>query len=195
MKKFLLFYLLISSFFSYSQTLLETVNLPAGTFYSYGYGLVHNNGEYWISSSSSTAGKGIIYAVNSSGAQVDMVDFDLPWIRQSQGLAFDGTDFWYVERKTARCDLYKVSSTGIVIDSIPTAELFGATNIYLGGAAWDGSGLWISVYSPDARAALYKINVAARSIVDTISVIGLQPEGINSKRRHFILCNGWIPGR
>jgi hypothetical protein len=181
MKKFILFYFLVISSYSTSQTLLETVNLPTSTFYSYSYGMVFNNGKYWISSSSSTAGKGIIYAVNSSGIQVDMVDFDLPWIRESQGLAFDGTDFWYVERKTARCDLYKVSSSGIVIDSIPTAELFGASNIYLGGAAWDGDGLWISVYSPDARAALYKVNVAARAIVDTISVIGLQPEGITVK--------------
>ncbi|MDZ7623369.1 MAG: hypothetical protein U5J96_02840 [Ignavibacteriaceae bacterium] len=141
MKKLLLFCLLLTSSLTYSQTLLETVDLPSGTFYTSGYGMVYNNGKYWISSSSSTAGKKIIYAVNSSGIQVDVLNFDLPWIRESQGLAFDGTDFWYVERKTARCDLYKVSNTGIVIDSIPTAELFGATNIYLGGAAWDGDGL------------------------------------------------------
>ena len=181
MKKFLLFCFLLISSLTNSQTLLETINLPTGTFYSSAYGMVYNNGKYWISSSSSTTGKGIIYAVNSSGIQIDMLDFDLNWIRESQGLAFDGTDFWYVERKTARCDLYKVSNTGIVIDSIPTAELFGATNIYLGGAAWDGDGLWISVYSPDTRAALYKVNVAARAIVDTISVIGLQPQGITVK--------------
>lgn len=182
MKKFFLFYLIFISSLAFSQTLLETVNLPAGTFYTQGYGLVFNNGKYWISSGSSTSGKGIIYAVNSAGVQIDMLDFDLNWIRESQGLAFDGTDFWYIERKTARCDLYKVSSTGIVVDSIPTTELFsGATNIILGGAAWDGDGLWISVYSPDSRAALYKVNVAARSIVDTISVIGLQPQGITVK--------------
>ncbi|MBK9097852.1 MAG: choice-of-anchor D domain-containing protein [bacterium] len=181
MKKFLLFYLVFISSLTFSQTLLETVNLPAGTFYTQGYGLVYNGGKYWISSGSSTTGKGIIYAVNNAGVQVDMLDFDLNWIRESQGLAFDGTDFWYVERKTARCDLYKVSNTGIVVDSIPTAELFGSTSIYLGGAAWDGDGLWISVYSPDARAALYKVNVAARAIVDTISVIGLQPQGITVK--------------
>ena len=181
MKKLLLFCLLLTFSLTNSQTLLETINLPGGTFWDYSYGMVYNNSKYWISSSSSTAGKKIIYAVNSSGIQVDVLNFDLPWIRESQGLAFDGTDFWYVERKTARCDLYKVSNTGIVIDSIPTAELFGATNMYLGGAAWDGSGLWISVYSPDARAALYKVNVAARAIVDTISVIGLQPQGITVK--------------
>jgi Secretion system C-terminal sorting domain/PQQ-like domain len=181
MKKFLLFSLLFIYSLSYSQTLLETINLPSGTFYNYAYGMVFDNGKYWISSSSSTAGKGIIYAVNSSGVQIDMLDFDLPWIRESQGLAFDGTDFWYVERKTARCDLYKVSNTGIVIDSIPTTELFGATNIYLGGAAWDGDGLWISIYYPNTTAALYKINVAARAIVDTIPVVGLQPQGITVK--------------
>lgn len=181
MKKYLLFYFILLSCLIYPQTLLETVDLPSGTFYEYSYGMTFTNGKYWISSNSSTVGKGIIYAVNSSGVQVDMLDFDLNWIRESQGLAFDGTDFWYVERKTARCDLYKVSSTGIVIDSIPTAELFSSSSIYLGGAAWDGDGLWISVYSPDSRAALYKVNVAARTIVDTISVIGLQPQGITVK--------------
>ena len=93
MKKFLLFCFIFISSLTNSQTLLETINLPSGTFYNYAYGMVFNDGKYWISSSSSTAGKGIIYAVNSSGVQVDMVDFDLPWIRESQGLAFDGTDF------------------------------------------------------------------------------------------------------
>jgi hypothetical protein len=190
MKKFLLFYLIFISSISLSQTLIETVNLPTGNFYDYGYGLVFNNGKYWISSSSSTTGKHIIYAVNSSGTQVDVLNFNMNWIRESQGLAFDGTDFWYVERKTARCDLYKVSTTGVVIDSIPTAELFGgATNIFLGGAAWDGDGLWISVYSPDTRAALYKVNVAARAIVDTIFVTGLQPTGITVKGDTLIYVN------
>jgi hypothetical protein len=182
MKKLFILGLILSTSFSFSQTLIETVNLPAGNFWNYSYGMVYNNGKYWISSDHSTAGKGIIYAVNSNGVQVDLIDFDLPWIEESQGLAFDGTDFWYVERKTARCDLYKVSTTGVISDSIPTAELFGgATNIYLGGAGWDGTGLWISVYYPNDKAALYKINVAARAIVDTISVVGLQPQGIAVK--------------
>lgn len=181
MKKLLLFCVLVFSSLSYSQTLLETINLPAGTFYNYGHGLVYEDGKYWISSSSSTAGLGLINAVNATGSQVATLNINYPGMQESQGLAFDGTDFWYVDRKTARSDLFKVTSTGIVIDSIPIAELFGATNIILGGAAWDGSGLWISVYSPDTRAALYKVNVAARAIVDTISVFGLQPYGITVK--------------
>jgi hypothetical protein len=181
MKKFVLFYLLFISFIINSQTLIQTINLPTGTFYDYSYGLVYNNGKYWLSSSSSTSGDHIIYAVNNNGIQVDVLNFDVPWIRESQGLAFDGTDFWYVERKTSFCDLQKVTTTGIVIDSISTKEFFGINGSYIGGAAWDGDGLWISIYYPDVSAALYKINVAARAIVDTIPVVGLQPQGITVK--------------
>lgn len=180
MKKYLLFFLILFSFSTYSQTLLESIDLPAETFYNYGYGLVHENGKYWISSSSSSAGYGIIKAVNSSGIEVDQLSINYPTMRNSQGLAFDGTDFWYVERKTARCDIFKVTSTGIVIDSLLGSELFGSS-VYMGGAAWDGSGLWISVYYPDSKAALYKINVAARAIVDTIPTYGTQPQGITFK--------------
>ncbi|MCL6495447.1 MAG: PQQ-binding-like beta-propeller repeat protein [Ignavibacterium sp.] len=168
----------------FSQTLIQTVNLPSGTFWSYGYGLVYVNGKYWISSDNSSVGSGIISAVNDQGVQVDNLIIQYPGLRASQGLAFDGTDFWYVERKTARCDLFKVSTTGIVLDSITTPEIFGGnTSILLGGAAWDGSGLWISVYSPDTRVALYKVNVAARAVVDTILIqqFGLQPTGVTVK--------------
>ncbi len=112
MKKFILFYFLVISSLNFSQTLLETVNLPAGNFWNGAYGMVFNDSKYWISSSWNSGGvaNGIFYAVNNNGVLVDTVDIDLPWIRYSQGLAFDGTDFWYVERKTARCDLYKVST-------------------------------------------------------------------------------------
>lgn len=183
MKKPILFiFLLVSiSFLNYPQTLLETINLPAGTFYDFGYGLVYNSGKYWISSNSSTTGKHLINAVNSSGVQVDVLNFTPNWIKESQGLAFDGTNFWYVERKTAYCDLQKLSTGGVVIDSISTKEFFGSSGAYVGGAAWDGTGLWISVYYPDAIAALYKINITTRAIVDTIQVVGLQPQGITVK--------------
>ncbi|WP_290663781.1 hypothetical protein, partial [Ignavibacterium sp.] len=166
------------------QTLIQTVNLPANTFYNYGYGLVYLNGKYWISSDNSTVGSGVLNAVNDQGVQMDNLLIQYPGLRASQGLAFDGTDFWYVERKVARCDLFKVSTTGVVLDSIPTPEIFGGnTSMILGGAAWDGTGLWISVYSPDTRVALYKVNVAARAIVDTILIqqFGLQPTGITVK--------------
>ena len=124
------------------EELLETIDLPTGTYWDYGYGMVYSNSKYWISSSSSSAGSGIIKAVDNTGAEVDQIIINYPTMKASQGLAFDGTNFWYVERKTARCDLFKVSPDGTVLDSIPTSTIGGS--YYLGGAAWDGTGLWIS---------------------------------------------------
>ncbi len=197
MLRFTLALILFFSTEIFSQTLVQTVNLPSGTYWNSAYGMVYENGKYWITSSA-TAGNGIFYAVNDQGTQIGTLTIqDYPAMRASQGLAFDGTDFWYVERKTARCDLFKISTTGIVLDSIPTSELFGgSTSIILGGAAWDGSGLWISVYSPDAIAALYKVNVAARAIVDTIRINNLhptfpplQPQGIAVKGDTLFFVN------
>ena len=85
---------------NFSQTLVQTINLPGGTFYNYAYGMVYNNSKYWLSSGSSSAGNGILNAVDDSGIQVDQININYPTMRYSQGLTFDGTNFWYVERKT-----------------------------------------------------------------------------------------------
>jgi outer membrane protein assembly factor BamB len=171
---------LLFSTLCYSQTLLETVDLPTGTFYANGYGMVYDNAKYWISSGSSSAGSGILKAVNNSGVEIDQVTISYPGMQESQGLAFDGTNFWYVDRKTARCDLFKVSPDGTVLDSITSSQLFGGSK-YLGGAGWDGTGLWISLYYPNTEAALYKVDVTAKTIIDTIPVFGTQPTGITVK--------------
>ncbi len=55
MKTLVAFVTILLSTLNSSQTLLETIDLPAGDFYKYGYGLVYNDGKYWISSSSSSA--------------------------------------------------------------------------------------------------------------------------------------------
>jgi len=197
MKKFFLLFFLVTSIIL-PQTLINTVNLPSGTFWSSGYGLVYENSKYWISSSSSTLGRGIIYAVNDVGVLVDTITMNYPSIRESQGLAFDGNYFWYVERKTARCDLFKVDFNGNVLDSITSAQLFGGS-WYFGGAAWDGSGLWISVYYPDANVALYKISTATKQVVDTISFLNfapgqLQPQGITVKGDTLFFVNDGFQG-
>lgn len=194
-KLFLLIFLLTASI--NSQTLINTVNLPSGTFWSSGYGLVHENSKYWISSSSST-GAGIIYAVNSSGSLVDTISINYPGIKESQGLAFDGIDFWYVERKTARCDLFKLDNNGNILDSITSSQLFGGS-WYFGGAAWDGTGLWISVYYPDANVALYKINTLTKQVIDTINILNfapgqLQPQGITIKGDTLFFVNDGFQG-
>ena len=123
MKRFILFIFLFFSCLIHSQTLLETVNLPSGTFYTQAYGLVYLNGAYWISSGSSTAGNGIIKAVNSSGTEVNQLVFNYPVMRYSQGLASDGTNFWYVERRGSTFGLFKVNQSGNVLDSI---KIFGS---------------------------------------------------------------------
>jgi hypothetical protein len=55
MKTLVIFVAILLSTLSYSQTLLETVDLPIGTYWNSGYGMVYNNSKYWISSSSSSA--------------------------------------------------------------------------------------------------------------------------------------------
>ena len=159
--------------------------------------MVYENSKYWISSSSTT-GRGIFYAVDKTGILVDTIDINYPTMRESQGLAFDGTDFWYVERKTARCDLFKIDNNGNVLDSITSTQLFGGS-WYLGGAAWDGTGLWISVYYPDANVALYKINTSTKEVVDTINFLNfapgqLQPQGITIKGDTLFFVNDGFQG-
>lgn len=179
MKKYLLLFSFLFQITILSQTLIQTVDLPTGTYWNSGYGMVYENGNYWISSSSTT-GRGIFFAVNNSGTLIDTLDINYLTMRESQGLAFDGTNFWYIERKISRCDIFKIDANGNVLDSITSAQIFGGS-WYIGGAGWDGTGLWVSIYSPDASAALYKIDVATKTIVDTISVFGLQPQGITVK--------------
>jgi outer membrane protein assembly factor BamB len=197
MKKLFYFFLIITSSIN-SQTLVQTVNLPAGAFYNFAYGLVYANGNYWLSSESSSAGLGILYAVNSQGQQVQQLNISYASIRASQGLAFDGINFWYVERKAARTDLFKVSPSGAVLDSILSTQIFG-TSFYFGGAAWDGTGLWVSVYSPDSRVGLYKINPTTKQIVDSIATrltfpAQLQPQGLTVKGDTLFWVNDGFQG-
>ena len=171
MKRIFISSLILFSCLSFSQTLVQTVDLPSGTFYNYAYGLAYENGKYWISSSSSSAGLGLLNAVDANGNQVSSINITYPGMQESQGLAFDGTNFWYVDRKTARSDIFKVAPDGTVLDSMTTSQLFGSSK-YLGGAGWDGTHLWVSVYYPNNDAALYSIDVNAKTIVDTITTYG-----------------------
>ncbi len=182
MKKLFLLLFLLFTISSHSQSLIETVSLPSGVYWNSAYGMAYGLGKYWISSGSSTTGARKFYAVNASGQLVDSININYPSLRESQGLTFDGTNFWYVERKTARCDFFKVSPAGVVLDSVRTTTLSGTSaGWYVGGAGWDGDGLWFSVYYPDANAKLYKMNVESQTLVDSIPVFGLQPQGITCK--------------
>jgi hypothetical protein len=180
MKKIILIVAILFNSSIFSQTLLETVDLPNGTFWDYAYGMVYNNSKYWISSySSSGVADGVLYAVDSTGTQVDQLIINYPTIKPSQGLTNDGINFWYIERYGGG-DFFKVAPDGTVLDSIISTQLFGGS-WYIGGAGWDGTHLWVSVYYPNPDAALYKIDVSTKTIVDTIPTYGTQPQGITFK--------------
>lgn len=192
--KYLLTLFCLTSFLS-GQSVIKTVQLPTGTYWNSAYGLVYANGLYWISSGSSTLGKGVLYGVDTNGVVVDSVRVtNYPSLSYSQGLAFDGTDFWYVERKTASSALYKISKQGSVLDSIILANAGGSNSWYLGGAAYDAGFLWITVYYPDALAGMFKINLATKTIVDTIAALQLQPTGVTVNGDTLYYANDGFQG-
>jgi hypothetical protein len=199
MLRFILSFTLCFSFLTFSQTLVQTVNLPTGTYWNSGYGLVYDNGKYWVSSGSSTAGRGKFYAVDDSGTLTDSVVIqNYPSLRESQGLAWDGSHFWYIERKISRCDIFKINPDGSVVDSITSTQLFGSST-YMGGAAWDGSALWISVYYPNTSVSIYKVNTTTKQIVDTINTLQrlptqLQPQGVTIKGDTLFWVNDGFEG-
>jgi hypothetical protein len=173
MKKIYLFIFLLWGIVVFPQTLVGTVNLPSGTYWNQAWGMTYENSKLWITSGSSTSGAGIFYAVDSTGSVVDTIDIDYPVMSYSQGIAFDGTYFWYLERRSSTFGLFKVDMNGNVLDSI---KIFSGK--LLGGAAWDGSGIWVSYYFPNNEAALYKVDVNTKTIIDTIPTLGIQPHGI-----------------
>jgi hypothetical protein len=96
-----------------AQSLVKTIPLPAVAYYNSAYGLVYANGKLWISSGSSATGnKGKLIGMDTLGNVVDSIQIDYPTIRESQGLAWDGTHFWYNERLTSRHNFRKVTTTG-----------------------------------------------------------------------------------
>ncbi|MHC1737513.1 MAG: choice-of-anchor D domain-containing protein [Ignavibacteriaceae bacterium] len=181
MKTFLTLLLFVFSGSLYSQTLIQNFTLPNNAYYNSGYGLVNVGNALWMSSGSSTVGKGVLYKLDYDALKTDSLVINYYTIKESQGLASDGTNFWYVDRKTALCDLYKVSPAGVVLDSIILRPLFRNTSVYVGGAAFEDNAVWVSIYYPNNLAALYKIDVTTKTIRDSIPIFGTQPQGITVK--------------
>jgi hypothetical protein len=161
---------------SRSQSIVQIIPLPNTTFWNQAWGLAADSTRLYISSGTSTTSAynyGYIYATDFNGVPVDSLNSNSG---ASQGLAYDGTHFYYVRRYTAACAIYKLTRQGALVDS-----LRWPSNRYLGGACWDGTHLWVSDYTSTSIANptyLYKINWATKSVVDSIQTIGLQPQGI-----------------
>lgn len=77
------------------------------------------------------------------------------------GLTWDGQNFWYVD--TAY--IYKVSSTGIYLDSIINPSVMA--NLKGGGLTYDGINLW---YADEQSAQLFKINPSSKNILQQINL-------------------------
>ncbi len=183
--KYYFLFIFFLSFLSpnhFAQSLIQTYPLPRYAMTDQGYGLVYYDGFLWMSSGSSSpvSNKGKVLKINMNGQPVDSFNIQYASIQTSQGLAHDGTNFWYLERKTAKSDFYKVTSSGVVLDSILSAS-FGAGSWYFGGMAYDRGGLWVTVYYPNNLAAIYKLDLTTKQLTDTIPVFGLQPQGVTFK--------------
>ncbi len=164
--------------FSNGQTLIQVINLPNDNFFNYGYGIAAKDSLLWISSSYSTGNLGArLYAVDTLGIIRDSVFFSSSHLNSSQGLATDGSNFYFVQRYTARCRIIRIARNGQILDSLNWPAVSG---VYLGGIAYDGQ-IWASVYYPNTNAALYRIDINSSQITDTIPVFGLQPQGIAVK--------------
>lgn len=165
---------IVSLFFAQqisSQTIVNVYQLPNSTYWNQAYGIANDSNHLFISSSTSTTSitnYGSIYTLDMNG---NIVDSTATTLGSSQGLAFDGTNFFYIRRYTATCSVIKITKTGTVIDSLRFSSK------YIGGITWDGTHIWISDYYP-SNGMLYKINWSTKTIVDSFSTIGAQPTGL-----------------
>lgn len=173
--RFLLGLMVIAVGMTHAQSIVEVIRLPNTTYWNQAWGLAPGSGQtrlYATSGTSSTVyNRGFIYALDSTGT---LVDSTATGLSTSQGLAWDGSHFWYIRGSGSTGRIYKITPAGVIVDSIVPPS----TSWFLGGACWDGSGLWVSLYSPNADAGLYKYNVTTKTLVDTIRTIGQQPQGI-----------------
>ena len=154
------------------QTIVQSIPLPNTTYWNQAYGLAADSVHLFLSSGTTTVvyNRGFIYSADTSATLTDSVSTGLS---SSQGLAWDGTFFWYVRGSGSSLRIYKITTAGSIVDSI-----LPPTTWYLGGACWDGSGLWVSLYYPNNLVGLYKYDVVSKTIIDTIPSLGLQPQGI-----------------
>ncbi len=157
----------------FGQSIVRVIPLPNTTYWTQAYGLAADSTRLFVSSGTSTAvyNRGFIYVLDDSANAIDSIATGIA--TYSQGLAWDGSYFWYIKGSGSSVRIYKVNTSGALVDSI-----IPPSGWYLGGAGWDGTGLWVSNYYPNNLAALYKYDVATKTIIDTIATYGVQPQGI-----------------
>lgn len=101
-----------------------------------------------------------------------------------RGAAFDGTNLYYT--MDGRYAIYKISTTGALLATIPTTDLTCG-----GPLAWDGQYLWTTGYSGCADAMLYQLDPVDGSIISQCDVTGAaaarQPDGLDWQNSQLVL--------
>ena len=145
------------------QEIIKSFEAPWG--YS-SYGLTWDGEYLWCGDD----GGGQVAKVDTSDGSVITT---IPGAPQSNhGLAWDGTHLW-VSGDYHTDWIYRIAPNGDRVDSI--VNLCGD---YSGGMTWDGEHLWVTRYYPNTQPNLFKIDVSAGTIKDTIPSQGLQPQGM-----------------
>ncbi|MBM2840948.1 MAG: hypothetical protein HW412_1476, partial [Bacteroidetes bacterium] len=110
------------------QSIVEVIRLPNTTYWNQGYGLAADSTHLYLSSGTTTVvyNRGFIYSANLSGVLTDSIPTGLS---SSQGLAWDGTHFWYVRGSGSSLRIYKITTAGAIVDSIIPPSTW-----FLGGA-------------------------------------------------------------
>jgi hypothetical protein len=148
---------------TYGEEIIKSFPAPGGY---YAYGLTWDGTNLWCGED----WHGWVFQVDTAtGAVLD--SFQAPY-EANHGLAWDGTNIWVAGDNTFNEFLFKMTPSGIVVDSIPNIA-----GDYPGGLTWDGTNLWVSKYYPHP-AQIYRIDPTTGSAIDSILPQGLQPQGL-----------------
>lgn len=191
-KLFLLFFFLTCSNL-FSQSLINVYPFPYYNPYNFFWGITSKDGDLWIATDYDGSGYpfSMMYRVTKTGTILDSV---ISPFKFNHGLAWDGGDFlWAEDYRTAGARIYRVSSTGIKLDSITLPNVIGGAPGGIGDIEIVENFLWFTVYYPDftsyPNAYAYKMDLGSQSIVDTIPLYGRQPQGITVKGDTVIYVN------
>jgi outer membrane protein assembly factor BamB len=149
-----------------SEEVVKSFPAPGGY---YAYGLTFDGTDLWCAE-----------LLNGTVSRVDTatggVLATIPGPKDdNQGLTWDGTHLWYATSWADGRHLYRMTTDGTVVDSIPCPARGSLP--YAGGLTWDGSNLWVSVYY-EHPAQIYKVDPSSGAILDSIRPMGEQPQGL-----------------
>lgn len=168
-----------------TQTLVASYPLPRYTYYDYVWGITVKDGYLYLATdyTPNTSAFARIYKATKSGSIVDSI---ISPIHSNHGIAWDGSHFWIAEGYRATgCRIYKATAAGAMVDSFQTPPTAGSPTIGIGDLAIDGNKLWYTVFSPDfvsyPNGYAFAIDIASKSVIDTIPLRGRQVLGIASK--------------